>query len=64
CKNCDYSANSNHAVSTLPNAVADGKEYFAELKIIDTPNTHSIEELCEVNGINENLAKKIILSLQ
>ena len=43
CDDCDYSANSNHAISNLPDAVTDGK--FSETKIIDTPNTHSIEEL-------------------
>ena len=43
CDDCDYSANSNHAVSNLPDAVTDGG--YNEAKIIDTPNTHSIEEL-------------------
>ena len=43
CDDCDYSANSNHAVSNLPDAVTDGG--YSEAKIIDTPNTHSIEEL-------------------
>ena len=43
CDECDYSANSNHAVSNLPEVVVDGK--FSEAKIVDTPNTHSIEEL-------------------
>ena len=43
CEDCDYSANSNHAVSNLPDAVTDGG--YSEAKIIDTPNTHSIEEL-------------------
>ena len=40
---CDYSANSNHAVSNLPDAVTDGG--FKETKIVDTPNVGSIEEL-------------------
>ena len=40
---CDYSANSNHAVSNLPDAVTDGG--FAESKIVDTPNVGSIEDL-------------------
>ncbi|MBP3820990.1 proline--tRNA ligase [bacterium] len=43
CDDCDYSANSNHAISNLPQAVTDGG--YSEAKIIDTPNTHSIEEL-------------------
>ena len=37
---CGYSANSNHAVSKLPEVVVDGKKYFSETKIVDTPNTH------------------------
>lgn len=45
CNDCDYSANSNHAISNLPEAVVDGKDYFKESKIVDTPNTGSIEEL-------------------
>ncbi len=40
---CDYSANSNHAVSNLPDAVTDGS--FSESKIVDTPNVGSIEDL-------------------
>ncbi len=43
CDDCDYSANSNHAISNLPDAATDGG--FSETKIVDTPNTHSIEEL-------------------
>ena len=45
CDDCDYSANSNHAVSKLPSAVVDGREYFAKNEIIDTPNVHTIDEL-------------------
>ena len=40
---CDYSANSNHAVSNLPDAITDGE--FGESKIVDTPNIGSIEDL-------------------
>ncbi|MBP3847704.1 proline--tRNA ligase [bacterium] len=43
CDDCDYSANSNHAISNLPEVVTDGG--YSEAKIVDTPNTHSIEEL-------------------
>lgn len=43
CTKCDYSANSNHAVSILNSAETDGK--FAKSEIVDTPNTGSIEEL-------------------
>ena len=43
CDDCDYSANSNHAVSNLPDANVTGNWQSAE--IIDTPNVGSIEEL-------------------
>lgn len=43
CKKCDYAANSDHAVSKLPLALVDGG--FSEPRIIDTPNTKTIEEL-------------------
>ena len=43
CDDCDYAANSNHAVSNLPQAVVDGG--YAEAKIVDTPSAGSIEEL-------------------
>ena len=43
CDDCDYSANSNHAVSNLPEAKTSGDWQNAE--IIDTPNVGSIEDL-------------------
>lgn len=61
CNDCDYSANSNHAVSKLPQATVDGKEYFKETKIIDTPNTHSIEELSEFLNIPSSLILKSLV---
>ena len=61
CNACDYSANSNHAVSKLPEAVVDGSQYFAETKIIDTPNTHSIEELSEFLKIPSTLILKSLV---
>lgn len=45
CEKCDYAANSDHAVSKLPEAITDGG--FGEAKIIDTPNTKSIDEIVE-----------------
>ncbi len=45
CTKCDYSANSNHAVSTLNPADTDGK--FEKAQIVDTPDTKTIEELAE-----------------
>ena len=38
CDDCDYSANSNHAVSKLLPAEIDGAKYFSKTEIIDTPN--------------------------
>lgn len=61
CNDCDYSANSNHAVSNLPEAVVDGKDYFKETKVIDTPNTHSIEELSEFLNIPSTLILKTLV---
>lgn len=61
CNACDYSANSNQAVSKLPEAVVDGSQYFAETKIIDTPNTHSIEELSEFLKIPSTLILKSLV---
>lgn len=43
CEDCDYAANSNHAVSKLTQATVDGG--YNEAKIVDTPNVGSIEEL-------------------
>lgn len=59
CDGCDYSANSNHAVSALPDADVAGK--WEKAKIIDTPNTHSIEELSEFLNIPSSLIVKALL---
>lgn len=61
CDDCDYAANSNHAVSNLPQAVVDGKEYFPELKEVNTPNTHSIEELSAFLNIPSTLILKTLV---
>ena len=61
CNECDYSANSNHAISKLPQAVVDGKEHFKEKKILDTPNTHTIEELSEFLKIPSTLILKSLV---
>ncbi len=61
CDDCDYAANSNHAVSNLPAATVDGKEYFNETKVIDTPNTHSIEELSSFLNIPSTLILKSLI---
>ena len=59
CDKCDYAANSNHAISKLPNAIVDGG--FSEAKIVDTPNTHSIEELCDYLNILPSVIVKTLV---
>lgn len=62
CDECDYSANSNHAISKLPKAVVDGAECgFNEKKVVDTPNTFSIEDLCEFLKISASLICKCLV---
>ena len=56
---CDYSANSNHAISKLPPAKTSGDWTKAEVK--DTPNTHSIEELCEFLKIPATVIVKTLV---
>ena len=56
---CDYAANSNHAVSKLEDAKIEGD--WTEAKIIDTPNTHSIEELTEFLNIPATLIVKTLV---
>lgn len=61
CNSCDYSANSNHAVSKLPDTIIDGKEYFTKKEIIDTPNTHSIDDLSAFLKIHSTLILKTLV---
>lgn len=61
CDDCDYAANSNHAISTLPEAVVDGREYFSKKEIVETPNTHSIEELSAFLNIPSTLILKSLI---
>ena len=56
---CDYAANSNHAISKLPDAKTVGD--WTEAKIIDTPNTHSIEELTEFLKIPATVIVKTLV---
>lgn len=58
---CGYAANSNHAVSKLPEAVIAGKDYFKETKVVDTPETHSIEELSKFLNIPSTLILKSLV---
>ncbi len=59
CDSCDYAANSNHAISKLPAAVVDGG--FNKKEVIDTPNTHSIDELAAFLKVPETVILKSIL---
>ncbi len=58
---CDYSANSNHAISKLPEVLTDGSKYFNETKVLDTPNTHSIDELCKFLNIPSTIILKSLV---
>ncbi|DAA95817.1 TPA: proline--tRNA ligase [Candidatus Gastranaerophilales bacterium HUM_9] len=58
----DYSANSNHAISKLPNAVVDGSECgLTEKKVIDTPDTKTIEELSEFLNVPQSIICKCLV---
>ena len=58
----DYSANSNHAVSKLPYAVVDGSECgLTEKKVIDTPDTKTIEELSEFLNVPQSVICKCLV---
>ena len=59
CEKCDYAANSDHATSILPETVTDGG--FNEAKIIDTPNTKSIEELVEFLSVPASVILKTLV---
>ncbi len=59
CTKCGYSANSNHAVSILKEAVTDGG--FTKSEITDTPNTHSIEELAEYLNVPASVICKCLI---
>ena len=59
CESCDYSANSNHAVSKLPEAKIVGD--YTKAEIVDTPDTHSIEELCGFLNIPATLIVKTLV---
>ena len=59
CDSCDYSANSNHAVSNIPEINTVGE--WLTPSIIDTPNTHTIEELCNFLNISPGLIVKTLV---
>ena len=59
CENCDYAANSNHAISNFPEVKTDGG--YANAQVVDTPETHTIEALCEFLNIPSTVILKSIL---
>ena len=59
CKCCDYSANSNHAISILNEETTTTK--FDKEEIIDTPNVKTIKDLAEFFNVNENNILKSVL---
>ena len=59
CKNCDYSANSNHAISILNEE--ETTTSFTEEKIVETPNIKTIKDLAEFLHVNENNILKSVL---
>jgi len=58
CECCDYSANSNHAISILPVNETDGG--FDEEKVVDTPNVKTIEDLAKFFNIETNCILKAV----
>lgn len=59
---CDYAANSNHAVSVLPEAVVDGSAVgLNEKKVVDTPDTKTIEELAEFLNVPQSVICKCLV---
>ena len=61
CDSCDYSANSNHAISNLPTDGVNIVGEWSTAKIVDTPETHSIEELCDFLKIPSTLIVKTLV---
>ena len=59
CEHCDYSANSNHAVSILPEAQLDGG--YTKAEIVDTPDCKSIEELSAFLKIEPSVIVKTLV---
>ena len=62
CENCDYSANSNHAVSILLNPQTDGADYgYSNEQKLDTPNVKTIDELSKFLKIPSSCILKSVL---
>ncbi len=59
CEECDYAANSDHAVSNLPQVVTDGG--FSKPEIIDTQNTKTINDLVEFLKVPPSVILKTLV---
>lgn len=59
CEKCDYAANSDHAVSVLPDSILNGG--FSKAEIIDTPNTKTIEDLTDFLKIPPSVILKTLV---
>ena len=59
CDDCDYAANSNHAVSNLPEANIVGN--WQNAQIIDTPNTGTIEDLAKFLNCQQTVICKSLV---
>ncbi len=59
CEKCDYSANSNHAISKLPQVKTDGE--FSCFEIVDTPDVKSIEDLSKFLNVPQTVICKALV---
>ncbi len=64
CNQCEYAANSNRAESITPAATTDGKEYFSQEAIVETPDCSSIEALTKFLKIPPTLICKALLYIK
>lgn len=59
CDDCDYAANSNHAVSVLPDAQIVGN--FEKTEKVPTPNAKTIDELATLLNVPSSLICKCLV---
>lgn len=59
CEKCDYAANSDHAVSKLPEAKVDGG--FKNPEIVNTPHTKTIFQLVEFLRVPPSVILKTLV---
>jgi len=59
CNDCNYAANSNHAISNLPEAKTTG--YWEKAEVVSTPDARTIKELAELLNIPETVICKCLV---